>query len=117
LVQQKELLIPDEDYGLSRFREDMRLFEGVLLPSKNLVGYFKEQLLHTNVVYFPIAIWQQSQLRPDYLETRRKDEIVFAFTGGSHRKNGLWDIVVPALVRLAQDGIKIHLLAPEQSGN
>ncbi|SOY56877.1 glycosyltransferase [Cupriavidus taiwanensis] len=113
LVEQGEMTVPYEDYRLVKFREDVRLFDGVLLTSRALVSYFEENLLHKNPFYFPVSFAAQNPVSVDHVEPKIKGEVTIVFAGGSHRARGLWEIVVPALKRLAEEGAMIHLVAPE----
>lgn len=112
LEQSGELNIPNENYSPSSVRESMRLFAGVLLTSKNLISYFKENLLHDNLLYFPVSFFDQRPLSVDYYEEKRPGEITIVVAGGSHRNAGLWEVVVPALKKLAEEGVLIHLVGP-----
>lgn len=117
LVEQGELSVPHENYHLKTFREDARKFDGILLTSHALVSYFEDNLLHRNVSYFPVSFADQNPVNVDYLEPKERGEISIVFAGGSHRARGLWEIVVPALKRLAEEGAFIHLIAPESENN
>ncbi|CDY79504.1 Glycosyltransferase [Caballeronia glathei] len=113
LVENKEVSVPGEDFRLPKLREDLKLFSGVLLSSANLLGYFKENKLHENLTVFPVSSFDQRALSVDFREHKAEGEIVIACAGGSHRNKGLWSIVFPALVSLAEQGARIHLVAPK----
>ncbi|WP_431821607.1 glycosyltransferase [Burkholderia sp. F1] len=116
LAQAGELAHGGEDYRLEQYRTDLSAFDGVLLSSKNLVEYFDEHSLHDQLYCFPVSFFDQRTLSIDYHEEKREGELVIACATGSHRAKGLWEVVFPALQKLANDdGMRIHLVAPAPS--
>jgi hypothetical protein len=113
LIETGEVTVGEEDYRLVQFREDMKVFDGALLSNRHLVEYFRENLLHDQLYYFPVSFANQDTLTPDYSHAARKGETVIAFAGGSHRAKGLWEVVVPALKKVVSEGAMIHLVTPE----
>ncbi len=113
MVQLGETTVLHEDYRIPKFREDMKLFKGVLLTSPHLVTYFRENLFHDNPIYFPVSFHDQSPLAVDFYEDKRPGEVTVVFAGGAHRSAGLWEVVVPALKKLAAEGASIHLVGPK----
>jgi glycosyltransferase involved in cell wall biosynthesis len=113
LAQSGEIVVPGENLEVSAMRKDLKLFDGVLLSSPNLLEYFEENDLHANLQHFPVSCVDQRMLPLDYQEPKEKNETVIAFAGGSHRNKGLWQVVFPALKRLASQGTRIHVVAPE----
>ncbi|MBK5123193.1 glycosyltransferase family 2 protein [Burkholderia sp. R-69980] len=115
LVENGEVEVREENYRLPKFREDMKQFEGILLSNKHLVTYFKDNLLHDKLYYFPVSFADQEPLAIDYVEPKYRNEIVVTFAGGAHRAKGLWETVVPALKKIVSEGLMIHLVTPEIS--
>jgi len=113
LVEHLEFSIIGEDYRPTRFRNDMSLFDGVLLSSQNLLSYFEDNLIHENLLHFPVAFSDQRPLSIDHAERKEKGEIVIVSAGGSHRSKGFWEIVFPSLKKLAAEGAMIHLVTPK----
>jgi hypothetical protein len=110
LQSKKEFEDRNEDFGLTQFSENMRLFDGVLLTSRNLVSYFQDRFFHDNLIYFPIAFHDQAPLSTDYREEKRPGETVMACMGGSHRSKGLREALFPAIRKIAEGGRLVHLV-------
>jgi len=106
----KEVSVDGEDYSVMRFAEDLKMFDGALLTSPNLVSYFRDHLLHDNVYYCPVAVYDQKPLVPDYRIKKRPGEIVIVCAGGNHRSKGLRDVVFPAIRKIADSGKLIHFV-------
>ncbi|MBN3791220.1 glycosyltransferase [Burkholderia sp. Ac-20353] len=113
LAEAGELSHGNEDYRLDQYRKDLSLFDGILLSSTKLVEYFEEQLLHDRLYRFPVSFYDQRALPVDYSNEKADGELVIACATGSHRAKGLWEVVFPALRKLANEGRSIHLVAPE----
>ncbi|OAJ51517.1 hypothetical protein A6V36_15950 [Paraburkholderia ginsengiterrae] len=117
LQSNKEIVIPGEDFSTARFGTTMKMFEGVLLSSRNLVTYFREHLLHDNLHYFPVSFYRQAPLSLDYQEKKLPGETVIVFAGGSHRSRGMHDVVFPAVRKLAEGGRPVHLVMAISDGS
>lgn len=115
LALRGEISSGNEDFRLTQYKEDLERFDGVLLSSRNLIEYFQEHLLHDNVQYFPVSFCDQTRLSIDYHEDRLPGEVVVACATGSHRAKGLWEVVFSAIEKLANEGQRVHLIAPEPS--
>ena len=113
LVESGEVSVPGEDYSLPKLRDNLESFTGVLLSSQKLLEFFRDNLLHENLALFPVSCTDQRTLSVDYPERKEVGELVFAFAGGSHRNKGLWELIFPALKKLASEGARIHIVAPE----
>ncbi|MBN3789898.1 glycosyltransferase [Burkholderia sp. Ac-20353] len=115
LVAAGDARVAGEDFSLDALRQDLQQFDGVLLSSVPLVDYFREHDLHARAWHFPVACAEleplRTQLGADRCE-RDAGELVFAFMGGLHRSSAVWDVIVPALVRIAEEGQRIHFVAP-----
>jgi hypothetical protein len=107
---ENEIKVEGEDFSPGLFAEALKMFEGVFLTSPNLVSYFRDNLLHENLYYCPVAVWDQRPLNPDYRIKNRSDEKVIVCVGGNHRSKGLRNIVFPAIRRLAENGHLIHFV-------
>ena len=114
LEQTGEARIPGEDFSIEALKKDLKAFDGVLLSSPQLLGYFKEHALHPRLLEFPVVCAQQEAERAvaSYRARKDADEIVFAFMGGFARSKALWDVLMPALIRLGESGVKMHFIAP-----
>ncbi|MCO4861557.1 glycosyltransferase [Cupriavidus sp. WGlv3] len=117
LTERNDIKIPGEDFSSRALRSSLRSFAGVFLTSQELVKYFSDRLIHENLLYFPPACVNQSTLVGSQKHDPRDDEIVVAFAGGSHRHKGLWDAVVPALQKVAREGMPIHFVTTETDGD
>ncbi|MDN7445877.1 glycosyltransferase [Burkholderia multivorans] len=115
LAKAGELPPGNEDYRPDQYRKDLEMFDGILLSSKNLVEYFEEEMLHSRLYCFPVSYYDQRSLFIDFHEEKAPGELVIACATGSHRAKGLWEVVFPAIQRLADDGRDVHLVAPEPS--
>ncbi|CAB3731588.1 hypothetical protein LMG22037_05627 [Paraburkholderia phenoliruptrix] len=115
LAKTGELPSGNENYRPEQYRKDLARFDGVLLSSKNLLEYFEEEILHDKLHLFPVACHDQRSMFIDYYEDKRPGELVIACATGSHRAKGLWEIVFPAIQKLASDGRNVHLVAPAPS--
>lgn len=115
LAKSGELPAGNEDYRPDQYRKDLAMFDGVLLSSRNLLEYFEGEMLHDRLFCFPVSYYDQRSLFIDYHEPKRRDELVIACATGSHRAKGLWEVVFPAIQRLASEGRDVHLIAPEPS--
>ncbi|WP_426397417.1 glycosyltransferase [Ralstonia sp. R-29] len=113
LVKAGEFESSDEDFRLPQFRKDLKRFDGILLSSKPLLEYFEKEMLHDHLYYFPVSYYDQRSLFIDYHEEKRPSELVIACATGSHRAKGLWEVVFPAVQKLAKDGQNVHLVAPK----
>ncbi|SOZ98491.1 conserved hypothetical protein [Cupriavidus taiwanensis] len=117
LAEQNELKIPGEDYSPRALRTALKRFAGVLLTSKELVQYFSDRIIHDNLMYFPPACVDQRNFVGKVDPVPREDDFVVAFAGGAHRHKGLWDAVVPALQKIAKEGVRIHFVTTELDEN
>jgi glycosyltransferase involved in cell wall biosynthesis len=115
LAKAGEMPPGNEDFRPDQFRKDLAMFDGVLLSSRNLLEYFEEEMLHERLFCFPVSYYDQRSLYIDYHEEKRRGELVIACATGSHRAKGLWEVVFPAIQRLASEGRDVHLIAPEPS--
>jgi glycosyltransferase involved in cell wall biosynthesis len=115
LAKTGELPSGNEDYRPEQYRKDLKRFDGVLLSSKNLLEYFEEEMLHDKLHLFPVSCYDQRSMFIDYYEDNRPGELVIACATGSHRAKGLWEVVFPAVQKLASDGRHVHLVAPKPS--
>lgn len=113
LAKTGELSAGNEDYRPHQYRKDLKRFDGILLSSKNLLEYFEQEMLHDSLHYFPVSYYDQRSLFIDYHEEKRPGELVIACATGSHRAKGLWEIVFPAVQKLASGGRNVHLVAPK----
>ncbi|MGF6769025.1 hypothetical protein P3T18_001495 [Paraburkholderia sp. GAS199] len=113
LTETGEYTFAGEDYRLPAFRESVKQFEGVLVSSPKLEAYFEQQLLHPNVIVYPVACEDQRPFHVDYQIPKEPGEITIAFAGGVHRTKGLWDAIIPALKRLASGGVALNFVIPE----
>ncbi|MFM0278448.1 glycosyltransferase [Paraburkholderia sediminicola] len=115
LVETGEAGMAGEDFRLDSLRETLQPFDGVLLSSLPLIEYFRQHDLHPRLLHFPIVCASQSQLSVQ-LEAGRKPkdpgEIVFAFMGGLHRSQAVWELILPAIAQIASEGQRIHFVAP-----
>ncbi|CEJ96030.1 glycosyl transferase, group 1/2 family protein [Caballeronia glathei] len=119
LSQLGEAFMPGEDFSHDPFREALKDFNGVLLSSPRLEEYFRQHDLHKRLLNFPvgISIHEQERMRAAFGTCeRRVGEIVFAFMGGLHRSKGVWELLIPALARVASEGARIHFVAPALGG-
>ncbi|WP_431821623.1 glycosyltransferase [Burkholderia sp. F1] len=115
LVAAGDTRVAGEDFTLDALRQDLRQFDGVLLSSVPLVDYFREHDLHPRPLHFPVVCAELEPTRAQLTAGRRgadSDELVFAFMGGLHRSSTVWDVIVPSLVRIAEEGQRIHFVAP-----
>lgn len=112
LTERNELKIPGEDFSCDALCASLRSFEGIFLTSQELLKYFSDRLIHDNLLYFPPACVEQTTLVDSRMTVWDK-EIVVAFFGGGHRQKGLWDVVVPALQKIASEGTRIHFVTTE----
>ncbi|GJH09269.1 glycosyltransferase [Caballeronia novacaledonica] len=119
LAEKGEAMMHTEDFSKRGLKESLRPFTGVLLSSVALIDYFRRNELHGNLSLFPVACAKQEQERARAAFGAKHDanEIVFAFMGGFWRSKGLWDVLIPALSRLASEGYRIHFVAPGLPGN
>ena len=115
LAELGEASLSGEDFTPQAMRKDLRLFDGVLLSSEPLITYFRERNLHARLLHFPVACADIESMRAQLTTGRRAandDEFVFAFMGGLHRSNAVWAVILPALVKIAEEGYRIHFVAP-----
>lgn len=115
LAELGEASMSGEDFTPEAMRKDLRLFDGVLLSSEPLIAYFRERNLHARLLHFPVACADIDSMRAQLTTGRRAandDEFVFAFMGGLHRSNAVWTVILPALVKIAEEGHRIHFVAP-----
>ncbi|MCA8452141.1 glycosyltransferase [Burkholderia vietnamiensis] len=115
LVESGEARIGGEDFGQDALRKDLRQFEGVLLSSRLLIDYFRERELHQRLLYFPVVCANLESMRAQLTAERHvwdEGELVFAFIGGLHRASAVWNVILPALIKIAAEGQRIHFVAP-----
>ena len=111
MVESGEEKFPgSNDYYASVFREHLNSFAGVLLTNNNLVEYFGEKLFHDNLIYFPVSIFDQRTVVREILGDSDPEEVTIAVTGGLHRRGGFQSLILPALEKLANDGLKINII-------
>ncbi|NYH22319.1 glycosyltransferase [Paraburkholderia bryophila] len=115
LVETGEAGMAGEDFRLDALRDTLEEFDGILLSSLPLMEYFQEHKLHPRLLHFPIVCAAQKHLSEQFQagrEPKDPDEIVFAFMGGLHRSQAVWDLILPALAQIASEGKRIHFIAP-----
>ncbi|WP_306715088.1 glycosyltransferase [Burkholderia dolosa] len=115
LAEAGEACIVGEDFALDAMRKDLRQFDGVLLSSQRLIDYFAEQTLHTRLLRYPVVCADVGRTRAQLKSVRQapdKDELVFAFMGGLHRSSAVWEVILPALAKIAEEGQRLHFIAP-----
>jgi hypothetical protein len=86
-----------EPYSARNVRERLRAFAGVLVSSRELLEYFKEQRLHGRLILFPPVGWPLPLPRP----SSNGAPASVGFFGGSHVHGVLKDYVLPAIRRVA----------------
>jgi len=98
-----------EDFSARSLREKLHDFAGVLLSTRQLASYFEANLIHPNLYVFPVSY---AVTPPKFLSQRREAgyDLVVASIGGKHRQRGLIDHVLPALQKLASDGMRVHFV-------
>jgi glycosyltransferase involved in cell wall biosynthesis len=143
LVAQEDFR-PPEDMSRRALRDRLRTFDGVLLSSESLLQYFEAHLIHPKLFYFPPCYAGAPLEKGDSSEkgraTRSRQKaavkhpkhqartanpeacgsafaVTVAFAGGGHRQAGLLDIVMPALKRLTETGLTIHVVVAGCSGD
>ncbi|CAE6923669.1 hypothetical protein R69927_06711 [Paraburkholderia domus] len=115
LVETGELKISGEDFHLEALRENLKVFDGVLLSSVPLVEYFRQHNMHPRLLHYPVVCAAPELVRSKIAVQRKPKipgEIVFAFMGGLHRSKAVWDVILPALAQIATSGQQIHFIAP-----
>ncbi|MFM0629599.1 glycosyltransferase [Paraburkholderia xenovorans] len=115
LAETGEAVISGEDFRPEPLRESLRQFDGVLLSSRPLIEYFRQHDLHPRLLHFPVVCATQDEIRSRFVALRQResaDEIVFAFMGGLHRSKAVWELILPALARIASEGQRVHFIAP-----
>lgn len=116
LVESGEAHAGSEDFSAEAMRKDLGQFDGVLLSSRQLAEYFRERDLHPRLLYFPVVCADLEQRRAQLASGRNErngDELVFAFMGGTHRSQAVWDLILPALAQIAAEGHRIHFVGPD----
>ncbi|SAK44026.1 glycosyltransferase-like protein [Caballeronia catudaia] len=103
-----------EDFGRKAFQADLKRFDGVLLSSLPLIDFFRQENFHEHLHYFPVAgrIGDEERARIGQAASKDADEIVLAFMGGLARSKVVWELIIPCLERLTQEGARIHFVAP-----
>ena len=114
LAEAGEIVIPGEDFTRDSVRSFLEAFDGVLLTSPSLVDYFSTHGLHPRVALYPPGCADQRSVAAPRPSGRR--EFVVACLSGSHRRQSLWDSVVPALKAIAASGRPVHLVAGAAAG-
>lgn len=109
LLQENKQLGDFEDVSKSALRQKLKDFSGVLTSTKTLQHFFQEHLLHRRIEYFPPAFRGVKLFTDNSLNVR--DKLVVAFAGGNHRLSALQDVILPALVKYAETGRKVQLVA------
>lgn len=104
----RESYVHPEDFSVEALREKLRSFTGVLLSSEALREYFEANLIHPNLSTFPVSYARSPRARAHV--SSETFDLTVASIGGSHRKQGLRDNVLPALQRMASDECKIHFI-------
>lgn len=115
LAETGEAVMVGEDFRTESLRESLKQFDGVLLSSLHLIEYFRQHDLHPRLLHFPVVCATQDQVRSRFEALRRPEqtnEIVFAFMGGLHRSQAVWELILPALAQIASEGQRIHFIAP-----
>lgn len=119
MAETGEATMPGEDFSLGVLKKELTRFKGVLISSETLLDYFCKHELHGNLYHFPVAhaFQEEEQANGGFGARLESDEIVFAFVGGLARSKMVWDLIIPALTRLAEEGAKIHFVAPGLSSD
>ncbi|MFX1762838.1 glycosyltransferase [Paraburkholderia sp. A1RI-2L] len=115
LVENGEARMDGEDFTIDALRKDLSQFDGVLLSSTPLIEYFRERNMHPRLLHFPVVCADVELTRAQLTAGRRiadDGEVVFAFMGGLHRSSAVWDVILPALAKIASEGQRIHFIAP-----
>lgn len=112
----------DEQMSEASMKAALRPMAGMLLSCPKLIDYFRDRNWHDNLQLFPAALANQpaARARAAFGARPRESigasagppEIAVAFVGGLSRSVAFWQVLLPALERLPQLGLRIHLLAP-----
>lgn len=82
-------------------------YQGVIMSSEKLIGYFMSNRLHDNLLYLPPVITKKIE------ECNvKKDSVNICFMGGKFREDAFLSYVIPAIIKIA-DFQKIKLVLPD----
>lgn len=96
-----------EQFEHHRLRMTLRNFNGVLLSTPALVEYFAAHLFHEKLYLLPVSYAAPLPYLPDKLAS---ETLTIASIGGRHRQQGIEDMILPALRRLARPSRPIRLI-------
>jgi glycosyltransferase involved in cell wall biosynthesis len=108
LLQESKEMSFFEDFSKKALRGKLKDFSGVLTSTLCLKEYFEENLIHSDIKFFPPS-FQDLKIATEAKKDMR-DQLVIAFAGGSHRLSALQDVMLPAFLKYAESGKCIKLI-------